>query len=55
MTFPEDIHVEIIRFDDRHRARLGRWVSKDPSIVGWKVFVSNGGKTIRLEALEAEA
>lgn len=43
-------HVAIIAPDDSKRFRLGRFITREPA-AGWKVFVENNGKTIRLEAV----
>lgn len=50
---PDGYYAEITKPDERGRFRLGRWFNKDPEIVGWMVFPSNDGRTIRLEALVA--
>lgn len=49
---PADLHLEITKPDDRGRFRLGRHISKDPAIAGWKVYVADGGRTVRLVAVD---
>jgi len=51
MTVPPDIHIAVIKPDDRGRFLLGRWASRNQEIVGWKVFVGDDGETLRLEAI----
>lgn len=43
-------HLAIIQPDDRKRFPIGRFITREPN-AGWKVFVENYGKTIRLEAV----
>ncbi len=46
-------HIAIISPDDRGRFRCGKWISKDPAITGWRVFVEDGGRRITLEAVSS--
>lgn len=46
-----EYHVALIRPDDRGRFRLGKWMSKDPSITGWRVFIGDKGEILHLEAV----
>jgi hypothetical protein len=47
----QEFHLAVISPDDRGRFRLGKWMSKDPSITGWRVFVGDKGEILHLEAV----
>jgi expansin (peptidoglycan-binding protein) len=45
-------HVAITNPDDRGRFQLKRWTTREP-VSGWRVYRSEDGKTVLLEAVEA--
>lgn len=48
----DDIPVGIVRADERGRIPLKKYVTAEP-VLGWKVFRSDDGRTITLEAVPA--
>lgn len=45
-----DDHVAIVNLDDRRRAQIGRWATREP-VKGWRVYRSDDGRQILLEAI----
>lgn len=45
-------HVAILKLDDRKRAPLGRFITREP-VEQWRVYRAEDGKMILLEAVEA--
>lgn len=46
-------HVAILKFDDRKRAPLGKFITREP-VTGWRVFRSDDGRQVLLEAIVSE-
>ena len=50
-THPEfGEHAAIVQTDDRKRLPIGRYITREP-IKGWRLFRSDDGRVLRLEAI----
>ena len=47
-----DTHVALVEPDSRGRFNLRKWMFTGP-VEKWRVYRSNDGKTIRLDAIES--
>jgi len=51
-TTPLGDHVALVEPDSRNRFTIGRYISREP-IKSWKLYRSEDGKTIVLQAVQA--